>query len=208
VAHPSFCPRQPNHYPYRAEQYDSDLGLYYLRARYYNSLTGRFISRDPEGGDPSDPRSLHKYLYADGDPINGLDPMGREDEVGEEEGEIGTASEPPIRNLGQTLDKCFEGIAISLLGVYDLYKSGGSPLRYGLAYYGLVRVAGCLIEYFPEPPMPRPIPEGALAWASASTFSTNRAGRAVPRLRIPACPGTGPLPGLLSNAVRLVLAQP
>ena len=27
--------------------YDSDLGLYYLRARYYNPVTGRFVSRDP-----------------------------------------------------------------------------------------------------------------------------------------------------------------
>ena len=32
---------------YRGEQYDSDLGLYYLRARYYNPVTGRFMSRDP-----------------------------------------------------------------------------------------------------------------------------------------------------------------
>ena len=32
---------------YRGEQYDSDLGLYYLRARYYNPVTGRFLSRDP-----------------------------------------------------------------------------------------------------------------------------------------------------------------
>jgi len=64
-----------------AEQYDSDLGLYYLRARYYNPLTGRFLSRDPEDGDPTDPQSLHRYLYANGDPINGVDPMGREDQT-------------------------------------------------------------------------------------------------------------------------------
>jgi len=69
----------PNNYLYRAEQYDSDLGLYYLRARYYNPLTGRFLSRDPEDGQAKDSASLHKYLYADGDPINGIDPMGRED---------------------------------------------------------------------------------------------------------------------------------
>jgi len=60
------------------EQYDSDLGLYYLRARYYNPQTGRFLSRDPEDGNPLDPATLHKYLYAGGDPINGIDPMGRE----------------------------------------------------------------------------------------------------------------------------------
>jgi RHS repeat-associated protein len=59
------------------EQYDPDLGLYYLRARYYNSLTGRFISRDPVGGQMADPKTLHKYLYASGDPVNAKDPTGR-----------------------------------------------------------------------------------------------------------------------------------
>jgi len=62
---------------YRGEQYDSDLGLYYLRARYYNPATGRFMSRDPLDGSAKDPASLHKYLYADGDPVNGWDPTGR-----------------------------------------------------------------------------------------------------------------------------------
>jgi RHS repeat-associated protein len=71
----------PNNYLYRGEQYDSDLGLYYLRARYYNLATGRFLSRDPEDGKTLDPATLHKYLYANGDPVNGIDPRGREDLV-------------------------------------------------------------------------------------------------------------------------------
>jgi RHS repeat-associated protein len=68
----------PNVYLYRGEQYDSDLGLYYLRARYYNPATGRFLSRDPEDGNAKDPASLHKYLYAGGDPVNAMDPTGRD----------------------------------------------------------------------------------------------------------------------------------
>jgi RHS repeat-associated protein len=67
----------PNNYLYRGEQYDSDLGLYYLRARYYNPATGRFMSRDPEDGYVTSPASLHKYIYAGGDPVNGWDPSGR-----------------------------------------------------------------------------------------------------------------------------------
>lgn len=63
---------------YRAEEFDPDLGLYYLRARYYNPITGRFMSRDPNDGDITVPASLHKYLYADGDPVNQIDPSGRE----------------------------------------------------------------------------------------------------------------------------------
>jgi RHS repeat-associated protein len=69
----------PNNYLYRGEQFDSDLGLYYLRARYYNPLTGRFLSRDPENGKARDAKTLHKYLYAGGDPINASDPSGRLD---------------------------------------------------------------------------------------------------------------------------------
>ncbi len=46
-------------------------------ARYYNPLTGRFVSMDPENGIITDPRTLHKYLYAGGDPVNGFDPTGR-----------------------------------------------------------------------------------------------------------------------------------
>src|ERR1700749_4628520 len=57
----------------------SCLVLYYLRARYYNPLTGRFMSRDPEDGKVRDPQTLHKYLYAEGDPINGDDPTGHDD---------------------------------------------------------------------------------------------------------------------------------
>jgi RHS repeat-associated protein len=74
----------PNNYLYRGEQFDPDLGLYYLRARYYNPLTGRFMSRDPNDpqpfnsdGNPTDPKALHKYLYANGDPINDIDPSGK-----------------------------------------------------------------------------------------------------------------------------------
>jgi uncharacterized protein RhaS with RHS repeats len=52
--------------------------MYYLRARYYNPLTGRFMSRDPEDGKAIDPKSLHKYLYAGGDPVDALDPTGRD----------------------------------------------------------------------------------------------------------------------------------
>jgi len=71
----------PNNFLYRGEQFDPDLGLYYLRARYYNPASGMFYSRDPKDGRRTNPQSLHKYLYTNGDPVNGIDPMGREDEA-------------------------------------------------------------------------------------------------------------------------------
>src|SRR5579862_7825280 len=92
----------PNEMLYRGEQWDSDLGLYYLRARYYNPLTGRFMSRDPEQGVPGDPRTLHKYLYAFGDPVNRIDPRGRASilETGSLDELIGTTPVPALVELG------------------------------------------------------------------------------------------------------------
>jgi RHS repeat-associated protein len=66
-----------NRYLYSGEQFDPNLGLYYLRARLMNPLTGRFWTQDTYEGSQTDPISLHKYLYANTDPTNGSDPSGR-----------------------------------------------------------------------------------------------------------------------------------
>jgi len=67
----------PNSYLYRGEQFDADLSLYYLRARYINPGTGRFVSQDTFQGITTDPITLHKYLYANSNPVNMSDPTGR-----------------------------------------------------------------------------------------------------------------------------------
>jgi RHS repeat-associated protein len=67
----------PNNYLYRGEQFDADLGLYYLRARYYSPITGRFLTRDPIGREILAPEKLHKYSYAGADPVNRSDPSGK-----------------------------------------------------------------------------------------------------------------------------------
>jgi len=48
-----------------------------LRARYFNQLTGRFLTQDPEAGRINAPATLHKYLYVRGDPVNAIDPSGK-----------------------------------------------------------------------------------------------------------------------------------
>jgi len=66
----------PNNYLYCGQQYDSDLGFYYNRARYLNTSTGRFGTMDSYEGNNEDPLSLHKYLYAADSPLDNTDPSG------------------------------------------------------------------------------------------------------------------------------------
>ena len=54
----------PNNYLYRGEQYDPDLGLYYLRARYYNPAHRQVHVPRSEDAETHGPGRLHKYLYA------------------------------------------------------------------------------------------------------------------------------------------------
>jgi RHS repeat-associated protein len=65
-----------NAYKFAGEQFDSALDNYYLRARYYNQSVGRFTQMDTWNGNSQDPITLHKYLYANVDPVNRIDPSG------------------------------------------------------------------------------------------------------------------------------------
>ncbi len=65
-----------NAYLYCGEQFDALTGLYYLRARYMDPTNGRFTSMDSYAGALNDPITLHKYLYANANPVTFKDPSG------------------------------------------------------------------------------------------------------------------------------------
>jgi RHS repeat-associated protein len=50
-------------------------GFYYMRARYYDSNVGRFISEDPVGFDGGD---VNLFAYVGNNPVMGVDPTGLE----------------------------------------------------------------------------------------------------------------------------------
>ncbi|MFZ3589760.1 DUF6531 domain-containing protein [Bacillus sp. DJP31] len=56
--------------------YDKDTNLYFMGWRDYDPTTGRFITPDEYEGTEEDPTSLNRYLYADADPVNNIDPDG------------------------------------------------------------------------------------------------------------------------------------
>ena len=51
-------------------------GLYYLRARYYDPETGRFLSKDRVPGSADYPAAQHPYAYALNNPCSFVDPSG------------------------------------------------------------------------------------------------------------------------------------
>jgi RHS repeat-associated protein len=65
-------------YLYSGYRFDVQIGTYYLRARNYDPGTGTMLTEDPIFGHLSNPQTFNKYLYVAGDPINAMDPTGRD----------------------------------------------------------------------------------------------------------------------------------
>jgi len=62
----------PNPYMFAGRRFDIEIGLYYNRARYYNSYTGRFLQTDPIGYDDG----INWYAYCGNNPVGRADPSG------------------------------------------------------------------------------------------------------------------------------------
>jgi RHS repeat-associated protein len=69
---PSSAEPRPTLYGYTGREWDKETGLYYYRARYYDPMEGRFISKDPAGFVDG----ANIYGYVKNNPINNLDPSG------------------------------------------------------------------------------------------------------------------------------------
>jgi RHS repeat-associated protein len=63
-------------YKFTGYERDSETGLDYAFARYYNSRLGRFMSADLLAGDVSNPQTLNRYTYVLNNPTNLTDPLG------------------------------------------------------------------------------------------------------------------------------------
>jgi RHS repeat-associated protein len=101
-----------NNYRYTGEYFDEAIQLQYNRARWYDASVGRFVAQDRFPGALARPVTLHKYLYANGDPISNTDPSGNFS-MGETMSALNTLS---------TLST----IADTGMGLYNSFMEGGA----------------------------------------------------------------------------------
>ncbi|GGH61427.1 hypothetical protein GCM10008014_36860 [Paenibacillus silvae] len=66
----------PNALRYAGEYWDEVTGLQYLRARWYDPSTARFINEDMYEGELTNPLSLNLYTYVHNNPLIYVDPSG------------------------------------------------------------------------------------------------------------------------------------
>ncbi len=66
-------PSLGDRFTFAGREFDSEIGLYYNRARYYDASLGRFISQDPIGFGGED---ANLYRYVGNNSVNATDPSG------------------------------------------------------------------------------------------------------------------------------------
>ena len=98
-------------------------GLYYMRARYYNTDIKRFMNRDILNGTIDNGQSLNKYSCVQGNPVSLTDPFGL--------CPIGGSINEYLRMLGHTaLDLLgfvpVVGFAADLANAYWYYREGNT----------------------------------------------------------------------------------
>ena len=106
---------------YQGEQYDPITRQYYLRARYYNPVIGRFIQEDTYYGD-----GLNLYIYCRNNPILNHDPTGHGTKENspysrKEQQYIDAGADPDTARLAA---ECYPD-ANSKQDLYNKYKSQG-----------------------------------------------------------------------------------
>ncbi|MEA3062715.1 MAG: hypothetical protein QOJ94_2496, partial [Sphingomonadales bacterium] len=71
--HGAPAPQNIGRFQYTGQKWLSEAGLYDYKARFYDSVAGRFLQPDPIGYD----NGPNLYAYVSGDPVNLVDPLGQ-----------------------------------------------------------------------------------------------------------------------------------
>ncbi|NIN63248.1 MAG: hypothetical protein GTO63_00735 [Anaerolineae bacterium] len=131
----------PNPWQFTGEAWDAGVELLYLRARYYQPETGRFVTKDPWRGDVQQPPTLNRYVYVQNNGVNYADLSGLD---GGGPGGLSTGIEPgpaPPEYLEVALMLIpippYDPVRILLLPYYGFWEmflylqTGHSPMAAG-----------------------------------------------------------------------------
>jgi|GEM_PF-991523 len=108
---PGSTPKGPG---YTGHVNDPETNLVYMQARYYDPVTGHFLSTDPVKPSAGDAFNFNRYAYVNNNPIMGMDPTGMEDDCGG----------PMCRMMRQISDD-FSRVASGAFGDANTASSGG-----------------------------------------------------------------------------------
>ena len=155
----------PNTRFYLAEELDPDLGLINLRARQYNPSTGRFLTVDIARGRPLEPTSQNRYLYAEGDPVGRIDPLGLEAGVstgillGAVAGAILVEETVRISNVANTRSASIEAASVFASGIATACSLAKAIVGTGITGSGMYELGMYELCTTTEcPPCPEPPP--------------------------------------------------
>lgn len=70
---------KPEKHLFTGKEFDSESGLYFYGARYYDPSICRFISADLSNKDPSSPQKFNRYSYCLNNPLIYTDPSGNDE---------------------------------------------------------------------------------------------------------------------------------
>jgi RHS repeat-associated protein len=73
---PTLGASDPTRLRHAGEYWIPELGLTYLRARFYDPAVGRFLTPDPRAPEPDAPTTFNPYTYAGNNPVRFTDPRG------------------------------------------------------------------------------------------------------------------------------------
>jgi RHS repeat-associated protein len=102
-------PSAPDNVAFTGHVYDAGTGLIYMQQRYYDPITGRFLSVDPVATDAATGKAFGRYHYAENNPYRFTDPDGRDIQIlvggpysGHNYGHVA------IRVVGQGYDRIYD----------------------------------------------------------------------------------------------------
>jgi RHS repeat-associated protein len=141
------------------QYYDSEAGLHYNMARYYDPQGGRYITSDPIGLDGG---SFSTYIYVDGNPVAYVDPTGYTKYIGfspEQEAQMKNAVEEAIRKVRECKGEtpCFD----------DSGREKIIKIIETTTYYYKKNLQACAMT------SPKPLP-GNLTWLAPRAFDFGR----------------------------------